>query len=276
MKKAKPHAELAGQTWSAWGLNTASYVTESLADWKASEEWIREMSTNYPSGSGYHWYLWCRRTGRGDVDSARQLAEAYYQNLSRTSTRDTEIGVGVYHLLESDYPKALDCYKKALAFNPTFSCTAMVALLSRELGDTQTADQTLNAMLEHYAQLAEKRTEIDVAGEALIKAFQQEEISDEELAAIEKLLCAIEETSTRAAFASCLAMHLDQKNQDEKADEYYRKTLRIPAPDPNYWTLAGARLSEKYNTSRKVNDVVDKSNLWPLPAKMKPDAKEAE
>jgi tetratricopeptide (TPR) repeat protein len=273
MKKAKHHAELAGQTWSAWGLNTASYVTESLADWKASEEWIREMSTNYPSGSGYYWYLWCRRTGRGDVDSAKRLAQAYYDNPNQASTRETEAARGVFFLLESDYPRALECYKKALSFRPSFTCTAMVALLSRELGDSKTADQTLASMLEHYSQLGEERREIDVVGQALIEAFQKESISAEELAALEEKLAAIPETVNRSGFACCLAMHLDQKKQPKEAEEYYRKAMHVPAPDLFYSTLAGARLSEKYNTSRKVNEVVDKSNLWPQPGDRQQNAK---
>src|SRR5262249_36506433 len=78
--EAEPHAVAAAQTWSAWGLLLASRVCEGLGHWNDSEKWVREASTNYPTGSGDEWYFWCHRTGRGDLSSARKLMENYIQS----------------------------------------------------------------------------------------------------------------------------------------------------------------------------------------------------
>ncbi|HVT28712.1 MAG TPA: tetratricopeptide repeat protein, partial [Lacipirellulaceae bacterium] len=50
LKEAEPHALAAAETWSAWGLELASRVEEGLGHWNDSEKWIREESTNYPTG----------------------------------------------------------------------------------------------------------------------------------------------------------------------------------------------------------------------------------
>jgi len=67
-KEALPHAEAAAQTWSGWGLLLAGRVNEGLHNWERSEYWMAEAARAYPSyTSGIEWYLWCRRTGRGDL-----------------------------------------------------------------------------------------------------------------------------------------------------------------------------------------------------------------
>ncbi len=98
--EAKAHAEAAGQTWSAWGLQIASYACEGLAEWEESEHWIREKSQSYPSYSGKEWYYWCRRTGRGDEYQAQLLAKKYFSTEFAKPTRDNQVELGVYHLLE--------------------------------------------------------------------------------------------------------------------------------------------------------------------------------
>src|SRR5690606_20789468 len=71
--KAKPHALEAAQTYSGWGLLCASRICEGLGHWEESEQWVRACCDSYPTSSGYRLYFWCRRTGRGDVDTARGM-----------------------------------------------------------------------------------------------------------------------------------------------------------------------------------------------------------
>ncbi len=68
-EKALPFAKQAAQTWAAWAMIEASNVYEAMHQWDKAEVWIRRTSERYPEES-IDWYLWCRRTGRGDLDAA--------------------------------------------------------------------------------------------------------------------------------------------------------------------------------------------------------------
>ena len=45
--------------------------------WDESERWIRELSEKHAETHATWWYFWCERNGRGDLDTARRLAEKY-------------------------------------------------------------------------------------------------------------------------------------------------------------------------------------------------------
>ena len=79
-KEAEPHAVAAAESMSAWGLQTASECYEGLKQWDKSEDYIRLAAENYGGASWAEWYFWCRRTGHGHLDDARQAAEEYFQD----------------------------------------------------------------------------------------------------------------------------------------------------------------------------------------------------
>ena len=264
-KEAKKHALIEANTWSAWGMLDASIVTEALAQWEESEAWVREASESYRTGSGYEWYYWCRRTGRGDLEGARELARVYFEHPNYSTSRDACVSRGVYYLLEGRHREALESYKKALAAYPSFTCTMMVAQLSRQLGDKDTAQQVIEAMEKHVAEMdPSERDEVEDVGLLLLAALKKESISDEELEQLESGLIK-NKPSTRCAFAYFLARQLEVNSQKRAADEYYRKALTMTAGEPNYYTLSGARLAEQRGTSRPTRDVLDEDNLWPQP-----------
>ena len=74
---AKKYAEPAAETWAAWAMTCASQCNEGLKDWERAELWIRRTAERYPGSSWAAWYLFCKRTGHGDVEAARAFAEAY-------------------------------------------------------------------------------------------------------------------------------------------------------------------------------------------------------
>ncbi len=154
-QKAKPHAITNAQNWSAWGLYCASQACEGLAEWEESEKWIRDMARSYPSSSASWWYFWCRRTGRGDLDSARALAAQYILS-PRASTIDREVILGSYHLLEGNTQKAFEAYRRALNLRQNFTYSCIVAQLARELHDEDVRTEVLESMqkvgLEKLAQ----------------------------------------------------------------------------------------------------------------------------
>jgi tetratricopeptide (TPR) repeat protein len=264
--KAKPHAVAAGETWSAWGLSAASIICEGLAEWEESEAWIREMSQNYPSTSGAQWYFWCCRTGRGDKAAAARLAERFFATVAVQPTRENQIMRGAYYLLEGHAGQALDSYRQAASFRPTFTCTYMIADLSRELGDDNGRLEVLNgfapALEQWKAQDPQYDTYADAAGLAILELIKTGDASDNRLADIEKLLVELA-PNTRGAFAYFVAKELEFLGKEKEAEKYWRRALTIPASDPNYATLAGKELADRHGTSRTDDDALDESDLWP-------------
>jgi tetratricopeptide (TPR) repeat protein len=275
-RKAKPHAVAAGQTASSWGMKQASYVTEALGEWEESEEWMRGSATAYASVDGYSWYLWCRRTGRGDVKSAEKFAAEFFkvplgipQKLGGPVTqlsRNDLVLLGGYHLLQGDRDRALETYRKALAFYPSFTCAFMVSQLSREKGDGAGSAETLAMMKE--AATAEVRgedaltPEAVAAGLAVMELMTTGDASDQRLAHIDALLGKLEE-GARCAFAFFVAKELERLEKTDLAEQYWRRSLVMPAYDPTYATLSGVELAKRHGTSRPDDDELDEDDLWP-------------
>ena len=261
--EAKPYAIETARTWSARGLIKASFVAEMLGQWEESEKWIREASESYPTGSGWQWYFWCCRTGRGDLEAARLLAETYMRGLSE-KTRSECITQGACHLLEGDQQQALESYRKALAFKPTLTCTWMVAHLSRKLNDEPARTQTITA-LKNYLQKSTEPNDIKGFQTAAIQLLETGKASDELLKQLEAEYLKLVEIN-QGAFGYYLGVELDAIGKPKLAEKYFRRSM-ICLKDQTHGTLAGAELVEKHGTSRTDDDEVTPATMWPSPGK---------
>ena len=52
----------------------ASGCNEGLGQLDRAELWIRRVSERYPPNKAA-WFQWCKKTGAGDIEAARKLAE---------------------------------------------------------------------------------------------------------------------------------------------------------------------------------------------------------
>lgn len=105
---ALPYAQTAAQTYSAWGLQCAADCYEGMGNWAESEA-LRAASAQRYSGDWLSWYLWCRRTGKGDLAAARSLAvDAVDRSEDPQSSLDMERAV--YFELERQPERALQIY----------------------------------------------------------------------------------------------------------------------------------------------------------------------
>ncbi|HWE38622.1 MAG TPA: hypothetical protein VG406_18880 [Isosphaeraceae bacterium] len=74
--KALPYVEAAAETGAHWALQAAGACYEGLRRWDLAEAVYRQSSERYSEGGGsVEWFLFCQRTGRGDVEAARRFAE---------------------------------------------------------------------------------------------------------------------------------------------------------------------------------------------------------
>ncbi len=146
-KQAEPYSLAAAESGAAWALMTASSVYEGLEDWEKSEDFIRRLSQSYQGIDRMQWYVWCRRTGRGDLNEARSLAEQF-----RAAPRDRDFfapeAFGVYEILEGQPQKALEQFNTAWARSPASDWVGMHAvLLTAEQENQRAVDAALTKLL---------------------------------------------------------------------------------------------------------------------------------
>lgn len=78
--KAEPHAEKAAESFSAYGFYCLLDCYTGQERWEEAEEVARMCVRRYPNNPEV-WFLWCRRTGHGDLEASKQFAEQVYQQL---------------------------------------------------------------------------------------------------------------------------------------------------------------------------------------------------
>jgi len=275
---AGPHAEAAGQSYSNWGLYTAARASESLAQWERSERMFRAMSESYPSSSGYNWFLWCCRTGRGDRETARQLAEKILLSSGPARSRDQWVLVGQYQLLNYNKEEALEAYQKAFDLTYSGTCAFMVAKLARELGRDELADQVWEPLLkdldEKDARLArrdagEKEPEANEAdrvrgpfARALAACIRNGEMTPANLENLETLLAKNDSVGI-SGYCYFIAEELARHGQVEQAEKYWRRSMVLPDRDRGYASLSGQRLAQIHGVSRPDDDRLTPADLWP-------------
>jgi tetratricopeptide (TPR) repeat protein len=266
-QKARPYAVDFGQTWADRGLRVAADITEGLAEWQESEQWARELAESYPSAEAPFWYLWCRRTGRGDLEAAKRLAEPWLGGGHR-QTREFTMVEAVYYYTDGNLSAALASYQAAAAFRASFGCSLMVAHLARKVGDENTRTEALNAIQKAYLETTDQQTpdeaKTGAAGMAILQLMKSGDASPEKLAKIEELL-SVNVAGVRTGLATCLALELDALGKKDEAEKYWRRAIVTVDADVTAATLAGFELAKRHGTSRPDGDVLDEDDLWPAP-----------
>ena len=141
-EKALPYATAAAEAYSAWALGLAGCCQEVLQAWGEAETYFKAESERY-TGSQLQWYHFCKRTGRGDLPAATELARHYAERPHEKDDGSTLVHISGFHLLEHDLKKALAGYAKVFAAHSNPSPGLHVALIADELKDVKTRDAAL-------------------------------------------------------------------------------------------------------------------------------------
>ena len=75
--KARPYAEPPGRPGPDGRWIVRPGGAESEEDWERAETWYSRITERYPDNCWAVWYFFCKRTGRGNLDAARDFAEQY-------------------------------------------------------------------------------------------------------------------------------------------------------------------------------------------------------
>jgi tetratricopeptide (TPR) repeat protein len=147
-KRAQPYAEAAAETWAEWAMYCAAECAEGLGDWETADQWMQRASTRY-ANSYAGWYLWCLRTGKGNVQAAEQLVKEHLQELDgQLGTNDLMVWAALQ--LTAGQPKpALEALKRVSQQKPSGWVALNMALVCDELKDREGRDKALQSVDDH-------------------------------------------------------------------------------------------------------------------------------
>ena len=142
LDEARKYADDAAETWAGWAMACAGAANENLEDWERAELWFRRTSERYPRSSWADWYLFCRRTGRGDEADARALAEAVISQ----SAASPEFA-GYFHWLSGEPTRAVGPLEAAYRGEPSGLKASVLILLFDKLGETERRDEMIETFI---------------------------------------------------------------------------------------------------------------------------------
>jgi tetratricopeptide (TPR) repeat protein len=139
---AKEYAEAAGESFAAFGMSCAQRCAEGMKDWPRAEQWAQRQSERYPEQADtlFRWYLFCMKTGRGNLRAARQYTEQLLQERGGLESLHPDFRAN-YAWLNGDLKAACGLFRESYRRSPNFgSCLSVMATADR-LGDRATVDE---------------------------------------------------------------------------------------------------------------------------------------
>ncbi|GAB5404403.1 MAG: hypothetical protein Aurels2KO_26340 [Aureliella sp.] len=240
-KEAHEFALLAASTASGSGFLCASATAEGLEDWDESEDWIQALSTNYPSSSGYRWYFWCRRNERGNVESARRIASAYFR--APTKTGKSEFARGIYCILERRGNEAFEAFQYAAERELPLAAFLAFTFAGNEIQKDE-ARLEVNRIVESCEQTPESERTLEEKMNLLFADLaNKSSLSEADIDAYKKQLPE-EASQQRNAYAFLLGRLLQLAGETDQALELYDSIRQPGGFAPGHCeTLAGAAVA---------------------------------
>lgn len=281
-KRALPYATAAAESYSCWGLLCAAACYEGLQEWEKAEEYVQAAAHRYRESS-VEWYYFCRRTGHGDLQAARNLAKAYVDDPSAQDARDAQYAASAFYILEKQPDKVLAIYRESFAqlADPFFGL--WVALLADELKDAKTRDAALARIRADGPSAVRK--EIGKARKELIQLaawiegdLAQAGKGEIDLTAVDKLRAAMEDAREQAYFDLFLARYLQSRGKHDVAVRYWKE--RIASTDVLHFvrTVAGAALCDlgmRPESFKALLESAPKADVKAAPKANEPGKKES-
>ncbi len=228
--KALPYAERAAETYSAWGLICEANCRESLREWDKAEQFHKACALRYRD-SAMDWYLFCKRTGKGDLESARNTMLEF---IERKDKRDNYYDA-LYYLIEKQPEKSLPLFENDWdKFKYPFE-GLMMALTAAQLKDSTKCNEILKTLCDDKDTFMasndtnKKRKELLKLAKMISDDLAQEQ-SKLDLQAADKLVSTAPEWEYDNLYYF-LGKYLDLRGKDKEAVELWKKCVS------NWWYM---------------------------------------
>ncbi len=253
--KALPYAERAAETYSAWGLRCLANCYEALQDWKKAEELHKAAALRYRN-SATTWYFFCKRTGAGDVETARQTALDHIEQPEATDL----FSAGYFWLLEKQPEKAITYLRRSKSPWDKF----LLLAAADQANDSETFDATLKSILEigeNNANNQDTNLSKDMIGLASLFANDRaDKVSKIDVTAATELINTSEPV-TQLIFTYYLAKYLDTHGRESDAVLLWKKCLGYWIPmDKFARTMAAVELREHNVPDDELEALLPKEN----------------
>jgi hypothetical protein len=174
----------------------------------------------------------------------------------------------MYQIFKGDPKAAREQFQQALQIRPTFTCTCLVAQLSKELKDDATSAKIIAEMEDEVTNPTDGGTrtpEVDRAGMLLLDLVKNGNPTPERLAKVDEAFLKIDEDhrASPVAWSYFIGNELESAGKVKEAEKYWRRTLNDATRQQVVATLAGAKLAKHNGTSRPDKDVLEAKDLWP-------------
>jgi len=225
--KARPFAEISAQSGAGWAMFQAARCAEGTGDFDAAERWVARTTARY-SSSWLGWYLWCKRTGRGDLRAATDLVKSQLAGARRPSSEDEEGEIALFCLLEGRPAATRRTLERRLARKRETIEGILLALACDKLGDTPARDAAIKAVAED-AKPTGPKTAATMA--ALVDWIAKGKPEPFDPARIEAIIAGIEPEHRPNSWA-VVGLILDRVGTPEDALPYLK---RADAPACYHW-----------------------------------------
>lgn len=157
--KARPYAEAAAQTWAEWAMFCAARCAEGEKDWGRAETWYSRVAERYPSAWAV-WYFFCKRTGQGNLDAARQAVEQYIAANSPNLDGEGRIYFGYFYWLDGQVGKAREIFARAYEKDTSIAAAIALAQIADDAKDAARRDELLKELVTRHREKAPRTLEI--------------------------------------------------------------------------------------------------------------------
>ena len=89
--KAWPYAEAAAESWASAAIELRPAMRAGVTTCRPSSQ-CTTQSERYPNPNWGQWFVFCKRTGHGDVNAARTFAQQYLQSVGDRSDGVSRVG----------------------------------------------------------------------------------------------------------------------------------------------------------------------------------------
>jgi len=223
--KAKPYAEAAAQTWAEWAMQCAGRCAEGEQDWERAESWYSRATERYPGGSWAVWYFFCKRTGRGNLEAARDFAEQYVNaRADRPEMLNPEYA-GCFYWLDGRPEKAKQAFGKAYEKSASVSAALCAAMIADEEKDPSRRDALLKEITTKHVDKAPKSVAIC---QLLVETvFDPSGTKPLDIAALDRLIESIPEDG-RGNACFFVGWFLKNHSDAKSAKKYLQSCSRSP------------------------------------------------
>lgn len=252
-EEALPFAQMAAESYSEWGLQCAAHCYEGLEDWETAEKYQRAISGRY-EGSEAEWYFWCRRTGRGDAEAAKELAERALNESVEQASYWTVYQKALMLKLEGDTKEAYRLLRELAGRHHNPNDQFLAAIWASDVGLVDERNELLGHVFNEFA-----RDGSGLVARLVLKALHGDaEIPGDEVLTFCLLTSTWEGAPTVTAFF--IAESLRMLGKPDQAVKWYQLCCSSPVDKKKYAVLAGGRLVElgikvEGRHSREVEDI---------------------